>query len=75
MSREEGNARFREGAFALAVQAYTAALASEPSAALYSNRSASYAALCAWADALADAESAVALDVSWLKHRPPPPAA
>jgi tetratricopeptide (TPR) repeat protein len=65
--RAAGNASFRAGRHAEAVASYGAALALAPSAALFSNRSASHAALCDWACALADADAAVAMQPSWAK--------
>ena len=66
--KAEGNAAFKEGRYADAVQAYTTAIDADGSnATLYSNRSGAFSAAGEYARALADAERAVALRPEWAK--------
>ena len=53
--------------FARAVELYTSALEARPSAVLYANRAAAHLALENCGAALADAESSVQLDASYVK--------
>jgi len=64
-----GNAAIKEGKYADAVQWFTKGISlvkpGEPAHVLYSNRSAAYASLGNYADALKDAEKAIELKPDW----------
>ncbi|KAK3280851.1 hypothetical protein CYMTET_11335 [Cymbomonas tetramitiformis] len=67
-SKEQADAAFKEGRFEDAARGYGEAIAASPDdAKLYSNRSASYAKLCRWAEALTDAKKTLALNPSWAR--------
>lgn len=62
-AREEGNAQFKNGAYADAVKSYTESIKRDPSDAKgYNNRAAAYLKLLAFPEALKDAEEAIKVD-------------
>ncbi|KAG2442422.1 hypothetical protein HXX76_002508 [Chlamydomonas incerta] len=66
--KAKGNAAFSAGNFEEAAKFFTEAIAVDPSNhVLYSNRSASYASLKQYADALDDAKKCVSLKPDWAK--------
>ena len=66
--QDAGNAAFVSGEFSNAVKHFTAAIAVAPTNhVLYSNRSAAYASLAQFPQALADAQSTVELKGDWPK--------
>ena len=65
--KAEADAAYARGDFRAAADGYTRALASAPDAKLLSNRSACYASLGQWDDALADARSAQSAAPTWHK--------
>uniref|UniRef100_A0A1D1YTQ5 Heat shock protein STI n=1 Tax=Anthurium amnicola TaxID=1678845 RepID=A0A1D1YTQ5_9ARAE len=67
-AKAKGNAAFSAGRFEEAARHFTDAIALAPSNhVLYSNRSAAYASLNRYADALADAQKTVELKPDWAK--------
>ena len=67
-ARNRGNALFKEGKFAEAVQSYTEAIKrAETDPRAYSNRAACYTKLMALPQALKDAEKAIELDKTFVK--------
>jgi len=66
-AKSRGNAAFSAKDYNTAIREYTSAISSGPTAALYSNRSASYALLNNFEKALEDAEMCVKLDAAWPK--------
>ena len=66
--KNRGNAKFKEQDYEGAVQAFSEAIALDPSnAVLYSNRSGAYLAMSHVSKAFKDAEEAVRLDPTWPK--------
>ena len=66
--KNRGNAKFKERDYEGAVQAFSEAIALDPSnAVLYSNRSGAYLAMSHVSKAFKDAEEAVRLDPTWPK--------
>ena len=66
--KNRGNAKFKEKDYEGAVQAFSEAIALDPSnAVLYSNRSGAYLAMSHVSKAFKDAEEAVRLDPTWPK--------
>lgn len=64
----QGNRAFEEKKYDIALDLYTKAIAQDPTAkALFSNRSATYAALKQFQLALQDAEKTIELDPSWAR--------
>jgi serine/threonine-protein phosphatase 5 len=63
----EGNAYFSAGRFTAAVDSYSRAIASAPSAALFSNRAAAHLKLESYGSAIEDAEAALRLDPTFVK--------
>ncbi|RYR59900.1 hypothetical protein Ahy_A05g025844 isoform A [Arachis hypogaea] len=67
-AKAKGNAAFSSGDYAAAVRHFSDAIALSPdNHVLYSNRSASYASLKKYSDALADAKKTVELKPDWSK--------
>lgn len=67
-AREEGNARFKAGDFAGAVQSYTESIRRDPADARgYNNRALCYTKLAALPEALKDAEEAIRRDPAFVK--------
>ncbi|GLT69674.1 hypothetical protein SLA2020_418080 [Shorea laevis] len=67
-AKAKGNAAFSAGDFSTAVRHFTDAIALAPTNhVLYSNRSAAYASLQQYSEALADAEKTVELKPDWSK--------
>ncbi|XP_062146091.1 hsp70-Hsp90 organizing protein 3-like [Alnus glutinosa] len=67
-AKAKGNAAFSAGDFSTAVRHFTEAIALAPTNhVLYSNRSAAYASLHQYSEALADAEKTVELKTDWSK--------
>ncbi|XP_059657470.1 hsp70-Hsp90 organizing protein 3-like [Cornus florida] len=67
-AKAEGNAAFAAGNFSEAIRHFTEAINLSPTNhVLYSNRSAAYASLNQYADALSDAEKTVELKPDWSK--------
>lgn len=71
-AKAKGNAAFSAGRFEEAAAHFTDAIALAPdNHVLYSNRSAAYASLHRYPEALADAERTVALRPDWARVTPP----
>ena len=70
--KDKGNAAFKLGDYKTAIVHFTNALNLEPTHVLYSNRSACYAGLGKWDEALKDAESCIEKSPTWAKVRPAP---
>jgi len=67
-AREDGNAKFKAGQFAEAVQLYTEAIKRDPSDPRgYNNRALAYTKLVAFPEALKDAEEAIKVDPTFVK--------
>ena len=66
--------QFKSGNLRMAIKMYTDAIRIAPNNhTLYSNRSACYAGLGKWDEALKDAESCIEKSPTWAKVRPPLP--
>ncbi|KAG8458108.1 hypothetical protein KFE25_012768 [Diacronema lutheri] len=67
-AKAKGNDAFKAQKFEEAIEHFTAAISADPSGhVLYSNRSASYASLHQYDEALADADKCIALNGAWGK--------
>ena len=71
--KELGNAEFKAGNYEKAISFFTKSIELGGDHVLYSNRSACYAGLGKWDEALKDAESCIEKSPTWAKVRPPLP--
>jgi len=67
MAKEAGNAAFKGGDYEEAVKQFTLAIEADPTAVLYSNRSAAYAKQEKYKEALLDANKCIELDATWAR--------
>ena len=70
--KELGNAEFKAGNYEKAISFFTKSIELGGDHVLYSNRSACYAGLGKWDEALKDAESCIEKSPTWAKVRPAP---
>ena len=68
--KELGNAEFKAGNYEKAISFFTKSIELGGDHVLYSNRSACYAGLGKWDEALKDAESCIEKSPTWAKVRP-----